>query len=231
MSLGMKTRPERGGGLWKKLWDLLPSRPGRSFDRMMDKLLVRAGWIPEMMDGTGKILHISDTPTCMYGYLARLLRRVNPSAVVHTGDIADDIKLEIYPGEAERYRAAARRMMDILLAPHRKVVVALGNHDKRELLPPLPSRCVICDNVTDIILCGGKFRISHYFEQVSREPAKYNLYGHSMEQTSFFDDEERYFFNGLEKMRLIEPGANIQALRYPSGANAARIARTSRRGP
>ncbi|MDR1137681.1 MAG: metallophosphoesterase [Synergistaceae bacterium] len=231
MSLGMKTRPGRIDRLLKKFADILPERPGLSFDLMIDKLLVRAGWIPQMMDGTDKILHISDTPTCMYGYLTRLLRRVNPSIIVHTGDIADDIKLEIYQGEAERYRAAASRLMDILLAPHRRVVLALGNHDKRELLPSLPSRCVICDNVMDITLRGEKFKVSHYFESLSGEPARYNLFGHSMEHPSFSDDEERYFFNGLETMRLIDPDGGVARLNYPKGANDARFARLSRKGP
>ncbi|MDR1650559.1 MAG: metallophosphoesterase [Synergistaceae bacterium] len=228
MGPGTKARPGRFNGLWKKLRGIFPEDSGRSFDLLLDKCLVRAGWIPEMMDGTGKILHISDTPTRMYGYMARLLRRVNPSVVVHTGDLADDIKLGLYPGEAERYRAAARRIMDILPAPHRKVVLALGNHDKRELLPPLPSQCVICDNdeAMDITLCGEKFRVSHYFRYVIDKPARYNLFGHSMERPSFSDDGERCFLNGLEMMRLIDPGAGIAVFNYPKGTNDARLARS-----
>ncbi|MDR2780392.1 MAG: metallophosphoesterase [Synergistaceae bacterium] len=234
MSLGMKPRPGRTEGLWRKFRDFFSAGSGRSFDLLLDKLLVRAGWVPEMMDGSGRILHISDTPTCMYGYLARLLRRVNPSVVVHTGDLADDIKLEIYPGEAERYRAAARRIMDILLAPRRKIIISLGNHDKRALLPSLPSQCVICDNddVMDITLYGEKFRVSHYFESILGKPARYNLFGHSMETPSFSDGEERCFFNGLEKMRLIGPkDAGITIFSYPKSANDARLARRNRKGP
>lgn len=227
----MKPKPGRFEGLWRKLGDFFSARPGRSFDLLVDKWLIRAGWVPEMMDGTGKILHISDTPTCMYGYLARLLRRINPSVVVHTGDLADDIKLEIYPAEAERYRAAARRMMDILLAPRRKVIISLGNHDKRELLPSLPSACVICDNVMDVTLYGEKFRVSHYFESTAGSPARYNLFGHSLETPSFSDDEERCFLNGLETMRLIDPDAGIAVFNYPKGTDDSRLARRNRKGP
>jgi 3',5'-cyclic AMP phosphodiesterase CpdA len=183
-----------------------------------------------MMDGTGKVLHISDTPTCMYGYLARFLRRVNPSVVIHTGDLADDIKLEIYPGEAEKYRAAARRMVDILAAPHRKVILAMGNHDKRELLPALPSQCIICDNVTDIMLYGQKFRVSHFFESVEGSPARYNLYGHSLEHPSFSEEgETRCYLNGMESMRLIGPGSDVAAFDYPWGTDSARLTRRGRR--
>ena len=167
----------------------------------------------------------------MYGYLARLLRRVNPSVVVHTGDLADDIKLEIYPGEAERYHAAAKRIIDILAAPRRKVILALGNHDKRELLPSLPSRCVICDNVLDITLCGRRYRVSHYFERILERPARYNLFGHSLEHSSFSDDDERHFFNGMEKMSLISQDGSTTVFNYPKYTNDARLVRGRRVGP
>jgi predicted phosphodiesterase len=231
VSRRIKARPNRIEVLWRRFADIVSAKPGRSLDRALDRGLVWIGWIPEMMDGTGKILHVSDTPTPMYGYLARLLRRVNPSIVVHTGDLADDIKLEIYPGEAERYRAAAKRIIDILAAPHRKVILALGNHDKRELLPALPSQCVICDNVLDITLCGQGFRVSHYFERILENPARYNLFGHSLERSSFSDDEERRFFNGMEKMRLISPDGGTAIFNYPKFTNNARLARRSRIGP
>ena len=205
MSLRMKPRPGYVEGLWRKFRDFFPARPGRSFDLLLDKWLVRTGWVPEMTDGTGKILHISDTPTCMYGYLARFLRRVNPSVIVHTGDLADDIKLAIYPAEAERYRSAARHITDIMLAPRRKVM--------------------------DVTLYGERFRISHYFESVLDSPAKYNLFGHSMETPSFSDDKERCFLNGLEMMRLIDTDTGITIFNYPKTANDARLARRNRKGP
>ncbi|MDR1917090.1 MAG: metallophosphoesterase [Synergistaceae bacterium] len=224
----MKVKPSQRESMWKKLKDFIPACRGRSLDRIVDRGLVWIGWIPEMMDGTGKILHISDTPTCMYGYLARLLRRVNPSVVVHTGDLADDIKLEIYPGEAERYRAAARRIVDILAAPHRKVILALGNHDKRDLLPAHSSQFIICDNVIDLTLCGEEFRISHYIGFILDKPARYNLFGHSLKPASFSDDEDRYYFNGMESMRLIDPYADSAFFDYPRGTNDARLMRRRR---
>jgi predicted phosphodiesterase len=229
VSRRIKERPGYASGFWEKISGLFHVRTGRPFSMMLDKGLVWLGWVPKMMDGAGKILHISDTPTCMYGYLARLLRRVNPSVVIHTGDLADNIKLEMYPGEAERYRAAARRMIDILAAPHRKVILALGNHDKRELLPDLPSQCVICDNVADITLYDHEFRISHYFEQILDRPARYNLFGHSLERSSFSDDEKRCYLNGMESMRLISPDSDVATFNYPAGTDAARLTRRGRR--
>jgi predicted phosphodiesterase len=225
----MKARPGLGEALKKRLSGVFPAKRVSSLDRLIDKGLVWIGWIPEMMDGTGKILHISDTPTCMYGYLARLLRRVNPSVVVHTGDLADNIKLEMYPNDAGRYRAAVKRLVDILAAPHRRAILALGNHDKRDLLPPIPSQCIICDNVMDTTLCGEKFRISHHIGFILEKPARYNLFGHSPEPASFTDEEDRFFLNGIERMRLIDPEEGMTPFNYPSGTNEARLIRRKRR--
>ena len=227
MSQRVRKKTRRRDGLLKKIAGFFSIMTARSLDRVIDRWLVQLGWVPEMMDGRGKILHISDTPTSMYGYLARLMRRVNPSVVVHTGDLADDIKLEIYPGEAERYRAAAKRLTGILAAPRRRVIIALGNHDREELLPPLPAQYIVCGDALDVTLYGLKFRVSHYVEQILYKPAEYNLFGHSLEQPSFSDDGGRHFFNGMEMMRLIGEGTET-GFNYPKGTDDARLTRRSR---
>jgi hypothetical protein len=226
----LKEKPSPWNALLERLGKTIdPGNMKRSFSRLLDDGFVKLGFLPEMMDGAGKILHLSDTPTNMYGYLARVLRRINPSVVVHTGDLADDIKLGLYPGEAGRYSAAARRLFNILLAPHRTVIVALGNHDRMDLLPPLPSECIVCDNVMNMTLFGAKFRISHYIENVMEKPERYNLFGHDPASESFVDGEGRYFLNGIEIMRVIDPAADeMSFLIYPRRTRNARNMRGGR---
>ena len=226
----MKKRPSGAKDVGALREKLSVSAIKRSLDVFLDRCFVRMGWMPEIMDGTGRVLHISDTPTNMYKYLARLLRRVNPSVIIHTGDLADDIKLEMYRGEKEHYRAAVSRLMDIMQFPHRRIIIALGNHDCRELLPHLPVGCVICDNVMDIELFGETFCISHYMERTLDSSAKFNLFGHSPEHESNIDSSGRYFINGLELIRLIEPqSADIKPLQYPAYVEYARTLSTGRR--
>ena len=225
----MKKRPSS----WK-LWTsrvrgyIEPAAIKRSLSRFADDGLVKMGVLPPMMNGAGKVLHISDTPTTIYGYLARVLRRVAPAVVVHTGDLADDIKLEMYPAEADNYAAAVRRLANILLAPHRTVVLALGNHDRADLLPFLPSQCIVCDNddAINMTFFGARFRMSHYVERVTDKPELYNLFGHEPERESFMDGTDRYFFNGIELMRMIDPvTGEIAALSYPGETKNARALR------
>jgi predicted phosphodiesterase len=226
----VKQKPSPFGALLTLLSKTIsPGKVKRSLSRAVDDGFVKLGIMPEMMDGSGKILHISDTPTMMYGHLARLLRRVNPSIVIHTGDLADDIKLDMYPSEADRYKDAARRLINILLAPHRRVIIALGNHDRADLLPPLPSQCVVCDNTINMTLYGATFRMSHYIERVTDSPEQYNLFGHDPMSESFVDEEGRYYLNGMDIMRMIDPVTDeIQFLNYPWSARNARNMRAGR---
>lgn len=233
----MKLRPSSPNALLRRIRDSFsPLELRRSADRAIDALMVKAGWVPKMMDGTGKILHMSDTPTGIYAYLARLLRRVNPSVVIHTGDLADDIKLELYSGEAVRYRAAMARLADILQSPHRRVYIVLGNHDRADLLPDLPPQFIVSSGALNVTLGGERFRISHYAESLIgcggasgyRNPAKYNLFGHEMSTKSYVDDFGSYFLNGVETMRLIDPATDeIEFLKYPAKTDRARMMRSA----
>lgn len=231
----MKRRPSGPGALLGKIkGSVSPLELKRSVDRLIDDVLVRAGWMPRTLNGSGKVLHMSDTPTAIYGYLARLLRRVNPSVVIHTGDLADDIKLELYAGEEGHYRAAMLRLAGILQSPHRRVYIVLGNHDRLDLLPDLPPQFTVCDGTLDITVCGERFRISHRVASLREVAgnagwpgmAKYNLFGHEWVTGSYVDEDGRYFFNGVETMRLIDPATDeIEFLRYPQKTDRARMMR------
>jgi 3',5'-cyclic AMP phosphodiesterase CpdA len=226
----MKKRPSGPGALIRKISDNISLRGAkRSLDRAIDRGLVYAGWMPEIMDGRGKVLHMSDTPTVIYGYLTRVLRRLNPSVVVHTGDLSDDIKLELYPSEEERYHNAVKRLVNILAAPHRIVYLVMGNHDRADLLPRLPSQFVLVDSAADFTMGGAAFSISHYAGLTRDHPGRFNLFGHEPYTRSCVSGDDRYFLNGMETMRLIDPVADeIEPIRYPHGTDDARLMRRAR---
>lgn len=226
----MKRKPAGAGAFWGRFWGKISVAACRQAAAdLADRCFVKAGWLPDAVDGGGKVLHMSDTPTEIYGYLARLLRRVNPSVVVHTGDFSDNIKLELYPGEEARYEQAMRRLLNILMAPHRVVYLVMGNHDRADLLPPLPPRCVLCNNVTELQYRGVTFGISHYAESLRERPSRYNLFGHELITESYRDEQDRCFLNGVETMRLIDPvSGEVTGLPYPRKTDDARLLRRGR---
>ena len=76
------------------------------------------------------VLHLADTPSTFYGAVRRLVNTLEPMCVIHTGDLADDVKLELNPGELQRYR---RKLVELRRAisprENRKLVIVTGNHD------------------------------------------------------------------------------------------------------
>lgn len=211
---------------WKRIGDIFsPTEMKRKTDRFIDDLLVRSRLVPERVDGRGMILHMSDTPTAIYPYLARLLRRVNPSVVVHTGDLADNIKLELYAGEEKSYQEAMIKLISIITAPHREVYLFLGNHDKIELLPRLPKQCSIFEDCADFNYRGALFSASHYYEKIQGQNSDFKLFGHAGQPKSY-DEGARYYLNGVESMWLIDPiKRELRALPYPSRTDKCRTMR------
>ncbi|MFP4643088.1 MAG: metallophosphoesterase, partial [Spirochaetales bacterium] len=99
---------------------------------------LRSGIIRE---GGTMLVHLSDTPWEIYGFVRKLLRRLQPRYVVHTGDLVDDIKLEYDPRKRDRWETRTRQLLSILESDHsRCVYVVPGNHDDPGLLEALSGR-------------------------------------------------------------------------------------------
>lgn len=91
-----------------------------------------------------KLLHISDTPSSFYGELARIIDILKPDYIVHTGDLVDDIKLELFPGSLPRYEREVNRLIKLLeQSSAERLYLALGNHDDASTVEKLcrRSRC------------------------------------------------------------------------------------------
>ena len=179
----------------------------------------------------GALLHISDTPSIMYGHLRRLLRRISPSWIVHTGDLVDDVKLERNPGSLDLYEAKVRKLLDILeTSSAEELCLVLGNHDNERILQKYASRSIIVRGCTDIFPEGRHMRVAHRSEEVLRNPAPINLFGHDTSLTGGFR-EDRLFLNGLEFMHLLDlRKKEIFYLDYPFGTDDARLLRRRFRG-
>ena len=66
-----------------------------------------------------KVMHISDTPSAIYGAVTGMMERLRPDLIVHTGDLADDIKLGENPGYLDQYRRTAGPFLESLTLKRR----------------------------------------------------------------------------------------------------------------
>ncbi len=53
--------------------------------------------LPRSLRRTGEpsLLHVSDIPSDYYRFIYRLIEKLEPAYLVHTGDLADEVKLEL----------------------------------------------------------------------------------------------------------------------------------------
>lgn len=122
------------------------------------------------------LLHISDTTRMIFGAIEELVHVVQPEYIVHTGDLVDNLKLEIIPGLARQYRVQVQAMLRIVGMAKKRGVIILGNHDLPSLKNRESARMMIRDGVVRETIEGSRFIISHGYS--GGEPGAYSLYGH-----------------------------------------------------
>lgn len=171
-----------------------------------------------------KILHISDTPTVFYSSLARIIKKLEPEYIIHTGDLVDNIKLDIYPNRIEEYKNGILSLFNILeKSIAQKIYVIPGNHDHLDSMEKASERSTILTNTQIINIENTKIKVSHYYEDLINSPVKYNLFGHDIAVKSSID-KGKFFLNGIENINIITLySGQIFTLPYPLGTNDARL--------
>ncbi|MBP2027171.1 putative phosphodiesterase [Acetoanaerobium pronyense] len=181
--------------------------------------LLNIPYIPQNLKRmSGPILiHISDTPQESYGYILRLIRKLRPNWVIHTGDLADDLKIEADPEKIPQYSAALWKLIPKLEKSLKgDILYVMGNHDKEEIVEEIKRKGNISKG--SIKIHGKKFYISHYVKEDMKE-ADYILYGHNLKVPSHIEGKSMYL-NGIEGINIINlKTGECYTLPYPLGTN------------
>ena len=102
--------------------------------------LLRMMFIPVVPSGVEAgigpfLVHVSDTPIDIYPFIRRVIQKINPSILVHTGDLVDNIKLSSNQHLLPVYQKHIAKFMDIINAfPYMKCYILPGNHDHLQTL-------------------------------------------------------------------------------------------------
>lgn len=167
-----------------------------------------------------RLLHISDTPASFFGELARLIKILKPDYIVHTGDLVDNIKLELFPGSIWRYEKEVKKLIKLLEdTDAEKIYLALGNHDDAETVERLCKSAHIIKGLEIVYIEGQEFAITHYSDKIQEKPAACNLFGHNLDQKSGCIDG-RLYLNGISSINVVE----LESMRhfsypYPAETN------------
>ncbi|MFA5575668.1 MAG: metallophosphoesterase [Tissierellaceae bacterium] len=167
------------------------------------------------------ILHISDTPVTSYSYIFRLIKILKPKYIIHTGDMVDNIKLEIRRNRLDCYRQGIERLTEGLESDKAsKVFYLMGNHDHLKTVKRVTKRGIIVDEGS-LKLDNYHLIVSHYFKEYPYK-ADFNLYGHSP-NPSHYQREGINGLNGLVNINIIDlSNGNVFHINYPIGTNSAR---------
>lgn len=173
-----------------------------------------------------RLLHLSDTPFTIFGELSRIINILKPDYIVHTGDLVDNIKLELSPGSLPRYKKEVKKLLDIMEQSNaEKIYIALGNHDDAETLKNLSKKSHIIKGLEIVNIEGMEFAVAHDPADILKNPANYNLFGHNLTQKSGFK-EGRLYLNGITSINLVElDSMGYHSYPYPAGTDNDRLGR------
>jgi predicted MPP superfamily phosphohydrolase len=188
--------------------------------------LIGSVYIPDELLKTNEktLLHISDTPANFFSVLNFLISKLQPDYIIHTGDLVDNIKLEIYPYRLDEYKKKVPQLIGLLEnSSAKKVYLALGNHDDKKIVNNITKRTQIVEKSAIINLEDLEIKITHFPDEIRKSSSQYNLFGHDVTINSKIEDEKIYL-NGILGINIILlKSKRIFTLPYPYGTDDSRL--------
>lgn len=174
------------------------------------------------------LLHISDTPTIFYSPLRKLINKLKPTYIIHTGDLVDNIKLEIFPARKDEYTVRLKKLISILeKSSAKKIYICLGNHDHKKIVKKITNKCFLIDLCRTLDIENNSIQISHFSFEILKHPVTYNLFGHDLSLNTKIENNHTYL-NGISGINIIDLNTKkIYILPYPYGTNSHRMGRSS----
>lgn len=136
--------------------------------------------IPELVSLKGeRILHIGDTRSDLYPYYRRLFEVVKPDIILHTGDMADEVKVGRCPEALHEYTVKTTELLEIMKNTGARIMVVIGNNDVAEVIAAAAPEAEIYKAPSEIVLSGVPCRVGHQLNKMVFD-RKYCMYGHGM---------------------------------------------------
>ncbi len=173
------------------------------------------------------LLHVSDTPSIFFSELSRIIRLVNPDIIIHTGDLVDNIKLQLYPGAIRHYEREVLSLIKILqYSSAREIHISIGNHDASEYIHSKAGRILVHDTPHLIRPNGYDIAFDHYLHNLESLKANLYLYGHDLSEAP--QKTESVYLNGISTLNIIDLiDHRIYRYAYPWGIDDARLNKKS----
>jgi len=141
---------------------------------------------------TGKrVLHIGDTHSHCYPYFKKLIEITHPDVIIHTGDLADDVKVGNYAAKFEEYKSKIRHILTAMDESGARLIIVCGNNDLVTEIKSIVPRAEIYAENSVVEIDGTECRVGHYVDRMTFDK-KWTFYGHSIA-----GDKWKYTFNAF----------------------------------
>ena len=163
-----------------------------------------------------KIMHLTDTPDIIFPYLKRLIKLIEPDIIIHTGDLVDNIKLELTRQEIEIYDKRVMKLLTILRSQQpEQILISIGNHDDDAIIKKYLQLNEFLFEKSSITIEKRTYCFAHKHTMFTDESADYFLYGHSPNVPTN-KNIEPYYLNGLSAIYVIDAeSGKIIEVPYP----------------
>ena len=166
----------------------------------------------------GKVLHIGNTHSGFYPFYQHLIKMVQPDVIIHTGDMADEIKAGCNPEAREKYLERISGLLEILKDSGSKVYWVPGNNDLPEEVAKLAPFLQILQPNAILELEGQRICVAHARDQIEADADIY-LYGHEGCAKSLGEDVgegQRWYLNSaLGEYVLLLPEKKLYRMEHP----------------
>lgn len=167
------------------------------------------------------LLHLSDTPKAIFSSVNNLINRIKPEYIIHTGDMVDNLKVEIYPSKTYQYINDVKKIVKMLEHAKEKSYITLGNHDVPEVIDS-SNRIQIVESGTVIHIESLSFMVAHKYNELTQIEVDYKLFGHQPEYKLMKNE-----LNGIDGINIILLESNrIIRLDYPIGTDDIRTGKS-----
>lgn len=169
-----------------------------------------------------KVLHLSDTPTSLYPAINDLITSLKPDAIIHTGDLADDIKLEYNPNNLESYARAVKPFLEMMeRCTAEQIFIVPGNHDNVQFLSQIVNKSKLIKEGEFIDIGRRTFGLAHKIKRLPHllQSTHFNLYGHNFKLPKE-NCSNTVYLNGIQNINVILlPSNNVIKIPYPWNTN------------
>lgn len=124
------------------------------------------------------VLHIGDSESQSYPYFKAVIDTLKPDVIIHTGDMADEVKVGRIPGTKEEYVYKISVMCEILEnSGAKEIIIVPGNNDLKEEIERLIPGALVLPEDSTVTIDGVDCRLTHNAAHFT-PGCKWSFYGH-----------------------------------------------------